>query len=182
VLLSWIAFVVAISVAIGFSGARYRNSIEAMLICAGAVVFAGQWRRPPLALGAAGAATSAALALVLLPQYSASWRASVPYGLNGWAHPESRGPEQTFARGAAAFYTATATGRLSVELEGWPDTAPGELAVRLDGVDRPHVFIAPGRPTAIDADLQAPGIAFVELVPVTPSPGSPLTYYIRAVR
>lgn len=180
VLLTWIVFVIVASAAAGFTGPRYRTPLEGMLICGAAVLAGGALRKPFRIAGLAAAAASLAIAAIVIPPYVASWRASVPYGLNGWTR--GQGFEETFGRGATGFYAPAVNGAIRVELEGMPDMPPADLAARVEGVLVKTVHLTPGDSVTLHVPVGSRNIAFVELSPVGGSQSQLTGYYIRTPR
>jgi 4-amino-4-deoxy-L-arabinose transferase-like glycosyltransferase len=177
---AWILLVTAASAAAGFTGLRYRAPFEGLLICAAATVVGGGLRnrsRPALILASAA---TVVLAAITVPEYVASWKVSVPYGLNGWTREKSY--EQTFGRGSAGFYAPAIRGAIDVELEGMADAPTSQLLVRVEGVPVERLRLAPHERQRIRVPVGNRPIAFVEVSAENGAHQPAPAYYIRTVR
>lgn len=169
VLISWAFFVVVLSVAAGFSGARYRAPLEFVLI-AGAAIAGTAGLSQVARLGRSrwfgAAVVSLALAALTVPQLGTSFTARAAYGIA--RETVGRGePLAILATGASGFYVVATRGLLTFTVEAESGQPDGQLKVLVDGRHVTSAAISAERPTRVRLPVVNDGLYYVEMEPET---------------
>lgn len=183
VLISWSAFVVAASVAAGFSGPRYRAPLEVALVCGASVLLGGRWRIPGRWIGLLGVGSALGFVLLLGSPYIKSWDARVPYGFDEWI----RLNDDRFkarAQGNAGFYLPSIGGAFVFDVEPVAGAAEIYLTVKQEGVPVRTVHATRGQPTQVRLPMVDRNVTFIETIPITSTGASvpDAAYRLRAAR
>jgi 4-amino-4-deoxy-L-arabinose transferase-like glycosyltransferase len=167
-LAAWAAFTVAISVAAGFSGARYRAPLEFVLIAGAAIAVTGGRRRPTSArTGAAAAAACGVIVVLTVPQLRTSWNARAAYGYT--PEPLQSGEMLSArARGPSGFYITARDRTVAIMIETLEDEPFMEFVVAVSGRQARRVAAAADRPASVRFRVPVDGVHFVEVHPVSP--------------
>jgi 4-amino-4-deoxy-L-arabinose transferase-like glycosyltransferase len=180
-LLGWTVLVAALTVAAGYSGARYRTPFEAALVCAAAVPLGGGFRRPHPLLTVMGLAASILIAVVVLPQYQRNLTAPVSYGLSAPGMPLTGQP--AIAWGPSGFYTLATNRVVSIEI-AIPDGCPDLMFdVSADGTMVSRVTAAGGESVRTRIRVGSRQLVFIEVKPTRRDAASTeaISYSVRVV-
>ena len=180
-LAGWTVLVAALTMAAGYSGARYRTPFEVVLVCGAAVVLAGGWRRPHAAMTSLGVAATVLIAVIVLPPYQRNVTLPVSYGLSATGLPLTGQP--AVAWGPSGFYTRAANGVVSIEI-AVPGESPDLLFdVSADGAMVARLTAAAGQSVRTRIPVGRRELVFIEVKPTrrdTAAAGA-ITYSVRAV-
>ena len=180
-LVGWTVLVAALTMAAGYSGARYRTPFEVVLVCGAAVVLAGAWRKPHAVVTSAGIAATALVAVIVLPQYQRSLTSPISYGLSATGLPLTGQP--AVAWGPSGFYTAASNGLVSLELSVPAEGPDLVFDISADGALVSRLTAAAGQSVRTRMPAGSRLLVFIEVTPTKSDAAAAgaITYSVRAV-